>query len=379
MYSVDMKTQLELEDERHKQPLVTIVIVTWNSADDIDECLISMLAQSYANYQILIVDSDSSDETLDVVRKRYPAVQICELGQNLGYRRGNRVGMAVAEGEYIVVCNDDVRVTEHWLEAMIVAMESDPTIGIATPLILEYDRPEEISAAGNTLHYSGMSGHIQSRGSHRESIQRRQIVAAPSGCCFMIRKGLLVQLGGFSNDFEQYDTGFHASLEEVDLGWRAQLLGYTVQVVPESILYHKHKWNRMHPNRFASREWGRYIVVLRNYKRLTIALLLPVLVMIEVMTTGLAAAKGPQWLKKKWDIWVWMFGHPGELRAMRRNVQSSRRVSDLTIVNRMSPTLSFAYSVGYGKAGTVLNRLVDVLFTAYFGVLRGALRVLERD
>ncbi len=88
--------------------------------------------------------------------------------------------------------------------------------------------------------------------------------------------------GTFSPDFDRFDSRYHASFEDFDLAWRAQLAGYKIGYVPDSVLYHKHQPSPMSPNRFGDYEWGRYMVVLRNYSPASLTLLLPILATLEI-------------------------------------------------------------------------------------------------
>ena len=110
-------------------------------------------------------------------------------------------------------------------------MAEDDEIGMVTPMILLAEHKELVNSAGNTLHFSGIYGP-RGKGDPKQQHETRQILAAVSGCCFMIRRDLMQRLGGFSTDFDQLDVGWHASFEDVDLGWRAQLSGYRIEYVP---------------------------------------------------------------------------------------------------------------------------------------------------
>ena len=118
-----------------QDPLVTIILLTWNSRQDIDECLISMLRQDYSNYHILIVDSCSADGTPEYIRVKYPELELVEMSQNMGYRKGNSYGMKLAKGKYAIVCNDDVKVENNWMSEMVKTMEEDRLIGISNAVL----------------------------------------------------------------------------------------------------------------------------------------------------------------------------------------------------------------------------------------------------
>ena len=346
-------------------PSVSVVVLTANSMAHIAGCLGTMMDQSYQNYRVLVVDSNSSDNTIRFIRSHFPGLQVLSLDENLGYRKGNALGMRMAEGDYVVICNDDVEVERDWLATLVQAMEQDPSLGIVTPKILFYDNRDTIDAAGNTLHYTGTYG---SRGIGRPEREFNQLeeLATMAGCCFMIRRSVLDQTGGFSADFDHLETGWHASFEDVDLAWRTQLLGYRIACVPMSVIYHKHQRNPVTPQMFCSYEWGRHLMILRNYSAKSLALLVPILVLLEVLTWAYAAVKGGPWPRAKWKEWIWILTHLTTIRDMRARVQSSRVVSDRVIVERMSPTIPIAHLVPWPRWGTHAEWILNMIFSVYY-------------
>ncbi len=348
-------------------PLASIVIVTWNAEGDIEETLDSIYEQDYTNFEVIVIDSASSDSTVEVIRTKYPQVRLTVAEENVGYRRGNQMGMLLAKGDYIVACNDDVRVEKHWLGGLVNVMVEDPSIGMATPLILDHTKPETISAAGNTLIYIGMAAHSQYRGESREfGLALDPELAAVSGCSFIIPKSIFETTGGFSNDFNQFDSGWHAGCEVADLAWRVQLLGKSIKLVPDSILYHKHNWKKLHAERFIAHEWGRYLLLFRNYELKTLVMLSPILIVLELMSCVFCLIRGRRWIKLKRAQWRWLFANTKSLKSMRSNVQRNRSVEDMSIIRKMDPTISVAYSLGFGRIGDVLNAALNMLFTGYY-------------
>ena len=340
-----------------REPLVTIIILTWNSRADIDDCLNTMTVQTYSNFKILVVDSHSSDRTAEYVQKRYPLVKVMKLEKNEGYRRGNAIGAKVAEGDFVVICNDDVKVEKTWLAEMVRAMQEG--VGLVTPMILVEQNHHLINAAGNTLHYSAMYGP-RGKNEPREMHVLPKSVAAVSGCCFMIRRELLTQIGFFSSDFDRLDVGWHASFEDVDLGWRAMMRGYRIAYAPDSVMYHKYKQPEMFPSRFGAYEWGRYLTAFRNYSLLSLLILMPILFFQELTALGYALVNGKPYLLAKWGVMRWLLSHPRDLWQMRQHVQKLRMVPDYKIVRQMDATLSLSRSFGKGSVA----RAVDFIFRA---------------
>lgn len=353
--------------ETLKTPYVSIIIVTWNATEDIEETLDSLEEQTYKNSEIILVDSASSDNTVELVRSKYPSVHIIESADNIGYRRGNRLGMNNANGEHIVICNDDVRLDPNCIGELVKTLEDNPTTGLATPVIMNYYEPDLISAAGNTLHYTGMTGHSLARDSGREyAFEIDSDLSAVSGCCFIIRREAMVELGGFSNDFDALDTGWHAASEDADLSLRARMRGYGITLVPSALMYHKHDGKRpVTPNLFASAEWARYLLVFRNYETRTLILMIPAFMMLELMSIVFSAMKGREWLRSKLLVYRWIFKNFSTLRKMRSEVQDRRTVPDSTVLPKLDPTINRARLVGLGPFGKLIEKTSNAVFLLY--------------
>lgn len=354
-------------------PRVTVVIVTWNAQDDIEACLAGICSQSFPAYRVLIIDSASSDSTVSRVRSRFPGVEVVALDKNVGYRRGNQLGMITAKGDYVVVCNDDVEVEPDWLARMVEAMERDAGLGLVTPKILLHDRRSLINTAGNSLHFSGLYG-MRGFGQPQADFSQSEELAAVSGCCFMIRRRALEDTGGFSPDFDRLDTGWHASFEDVDLCWRARLTGWRIGYVPDAVMYHKYDRKPTTPAMFASFEWGRLLTVMRNYSARNLLLIAPVLAIFEVFTWAYAAARGAVWLRAKWRVWAWLMTHPAEVHLMRQRVQSGRKVPDRVLLRKMRPTLRLAQFLPWPLLGKAGEKALDLILSFYYHILTLELR-----
>lgn len=349
-------------------PLVTIVVLTRNSMPNLDKCLGTMLAQPYPNYKILVVDSASTDATVEYIRLHFPAVHVLPLKENLGYRKGNQVGMFAATGEYIVVCNDDVEVEQNWLSEMVKAMEGDKSLGLVTPKILLYDERSTINVVGNVLHFSGLYGS-RGIGESRTKYCMPEELGTVSGCCFMIRRKAFVELQGFSEDFNQLDISWHASFEDADLSWRAHLLGWKIGYVPDSIMYHKYRRKPTTAEMFCSYEWGRLLMILRNYSIKSLILISPVLLLLEILSWGYAILKGRVWIRAKWKALLWMPSHASDISVMRARIQSSRKVPDHVIVNRMEPSIRLAHFLPWPSIGRAVEKVLDSIFFIFYHLL----------
>lgn len=357
---------------------MTIVIVTWNSAPDIRECLTSIMDQSYANYNVIVVDSGSTDGTPEIVRAEFPSVEVIASKKNLGYRCGNRLGMQKARGDYVVVCNDDVVVHSDWLDEMVRAMENDPEIGMVTPRIVMYDEPEVMNSAGNTLHFSGLYGP---RAKHApvSDFSQSEDVAAVSGCCFMIRRNLMMEAGGFSLDFDRPPQYWHASYEEVDLGWHVQMMGYRLRYVANSVMYHKY----MPPSRGNMHRWiqlayGYLLFMIRNLEVSALLLVAPAIVLTELSQFLLALSRDKAWARAKVQTWKWFLHHGKDLIAMRKALHPLRRRSYWQLLPRMAARFEVTSAVG-GSEGQLANVILNGVFWLHHRLLTVASRLCRRS
>jgi GT2 family glycosyltransferase len=355
---------------------VAVIVLATEAMEHLPVCLSSMSDQSWPHYTLYLVDNASDDGTAEYVASTFPQVEILRAPQRLGYRSGNRFAMQRVTGDYVCVTNEDVEVKRDWLLQMVRALQEDPTVGIVTPQILHYQQRDKINAAGNTIHFTGMYG---GRGNYErcDRYQQAEDLGTVSGACFMIRGQLLDELGGFSEDFDALDTGWHASFEDVDLAWRARLRGWRVRYVPESVMYHKWIRQRMSPGWYASYEWGRYLVTLRNFELRTLLLLAPSLGLIEAMTWLYGLLRGREFVGAKWRVVRWLAANWDQVRQMRREVQQGRSVPDSAIMRIMSPTIRIGPPAAPGKAGGVVDGLVNLFFSLHYAGLK--LLVIDRD
>jgi len=125
-------------------PLVSIVVLNYNGKDLVANCLKSLAATEFEDYEILVVDNGSTDGSVEYLKANYsanPRIIVHENKKNLGFAGGNNVGIGLARGKYIVLLNDDVQVKSDWLKNLVKLIEGDPTIGAAQcKLLLDSDR-----------------------------------------------------------------------------------------------------------------------------------------------------------------------------------------------------------------------------------------------
>ena len=204
-------------------PLVSVIIVNFNGIDFLKNCLSSLFEADYQNFECIIVDNNSSDESVEYVEDNFPKIKIIKLEQNMGFAKPNNIGAKKAKGEFLLFLNNDTIPKHDFISKLIEAMNQDPKIAICQSLLLKED--ETVDSAGDFIDTLGRAY------SSKKIPNRNSPILSARGASMMIRTDIFFDLGGF-------DRTFFVSYEDVDLGWRTWLLGYKVHIVPNSIVYH---------------------------------------------------------------------------------------------------------------------------------------------
>jgi GT2 family glycosyltransferase len=338
-----------------KAPRASVIIVNHNGRDYVKNCLHSLLNHDQGGYEIILADNASTDGSAGYVERHFPQVRVIRSDTNGGFGQGNNLGAQWAKGEYLAFLNPDTVVEPGWLEALIVALETDPQAGLATSKILLLADPKRINTCGNEIHFSGLT-MCRGMGMDGETFSELEEVAAISGAAFVMRKGLFEALGGFDEDFFLY-------MEDTDLSWRARLAGYKCLCVPSSVVYHDYSL-RFGPTKSFFQERNRYLMLLKGLRWRTLLLLLPALVLAEVVTWGFVLLREQQ-PSNKLRAYAWIVRHWGEVMEDRRRVQTMRRVDDRDLLSRCTHRLAFEQT-----GGGLVVRLAHAVFDPLFLVLQ---------
>ena len=215
-------------------PLVSVVIVNWNGRHLLKECLDSVLAQSFRDFEIVLVDNGSQDESAEYVQEQYPAIRLVGLKDNIGFAGGNNAGIRTAFGKYIALLNNDTRVDTAWLSSLLNEAEASPrSIGMWACKILSYDNPGIFDNVGLLLYPDGLARGKGRLDADNGQYDQKTEALFPSGCAGLYRREMLDEIGLFDEDFFAY-------ADDVDLGLRARLAGWGCIYAPLAKVYHKY-------------------------------------------------------------------------------------------------------------------------------------------
>jgi GT2 family glycosyltransferase len=213
-------------------PAVSVIIPNWNGAEHIPTCLESLRRQSFEDFEVIVADNGSTDGSLALLSCDYPEVRVLALGENRGFTGACNAGILSARGSYIALLNNDTQADSGWLAEVVAAFERHPEAGMIASRMLLFDRREVFHTAGDFYRVNGLPGN---RGAWQRDEGQYDDEAYVFGACggsATYRRTLLEQVGTLDEDF-------FFSLEDVDLAWRAQLVGWRCVYAPQAIVYHK--------------------------------------------------------------------------------------------------------------------------------------------
>lgn len=221
-------------------PSVTIIILNWNNAADTLDCLKSVFELDYPNFNVLVVDNGSADDSVARIRTVYPDVEILETGENLGYAEGNNVGIRYAldgRPDFILVLNNDTQAQPNLLTEMVHEAERSVDIGMVGPKMYFFNPSDMIFAAGSMIDWC-RGGLIQRGIWQRESrtgtlfSEHAEDVDFIVGCATLVRRQVIEEIG-------MLDPSYYLNFEDVEWCVRAKKAGFRICYTPSAILYHK--------------------------------------------------------------------------------------------------------------------------------------------
>ena len=337
---------------------IYIVLVTWNGERDVPlfcDSLKNSIQPGCA--QLIVVDNNSQDSTLEIISKKIPEAIIIKNNSNTGFAIGSNQGMRYAldhGAEYIMLANQDLVFEKVWLEPLKNTLDTNTRIAAVQPLVMLYPDKEKINSCGNVLHYLGFGytrGYLQKWGQTpflKEKLGSDPIfecknleeIGAFSGSAVLLRASILKEVGLLDEHYFMYH-------EDADLGWRFRLAGYTCVICTDSVVYHHYEFSRS-ILKFYYMERNRYLMMLKNYSLHTLLLLAPFfffweLGMIFYSLFGFLFMKKTIGFPEKVKGYVY-FGSIKNWKALlkeRKRVQTMRKIPDREIIKLSTPVIEF--------------------------------------
>jgi GT2 family glycosyltransferase len=224
-------------------PDLSIVIVTWNVRDLLRDCLHSIQESCGGpDLDVIVIDSASTDDTAQMIRREFPAVRLIEPGANIGFSKGNNLGIEASTGRYLLILNPDTRVRGQALGELVSYLDTHPEVGVIGPQLLNPDGTIQSSSRRFPTLWTGIfeSTWLQPiaprcvlRRYYMLDFQDDETVQADwvSGAAFVVRREAIEQVGGFDESFFMYS-------EEIDWQKRIKEAGWQVVYYPQAQVLH---------------------------------------------------------------------------------------------------------------------------------------------
>ncbi|MGC9365220.1 MAG: glycosyltransferase family 2 protein [Fidelibacterota bacterium] len=341
-------------------PQISVVIPHYNGEGILRDCLASLSATCRLPLHIILVDNASSDGSVAMVRTEFPTVEIIQMEKNHGFAGGCNIGVKATRTPFVLILNNDTVHSSGWIERLLSKLQSDDKIAVVQPKIHSFQNwgyfdysgacGGEMDIFGFPFAHGRIAEHVEKDEGQYDQFYDRIFWA--SGTAFLARTGVLYKAGLF-------DETFFAHMEEIDLQWRIQLLGYDIAVEPKALIWHRSGFTLGAESPFKKylNHRNSLLMLLANYRLLMTMYIFPLRILLDYMALGFSL------IQRDWGragaivkAHVWILFHPGLISRKRRQVASLRKVSDHKIMERMyhgSVALSFYL---FGK-----RRYLDIL------------------
>ncbi|MDO8658199.1 MAG: glycosyltransferase family 2 protein, partial [Candidatus Levybacteria bacterium] len=218
------------------KPKVSMIVSNFNgmSLNLLKDCLDSVLKPGYPNWELLVVDNNSSDNSVTYLKKRLKKYKNCFIIQNPinMYSQGMNLGAQSASGKYLAYFNNDVAITKNYLFNLIQEFEKDSKLAIVQGKLLNYYKRTIVDSAGETMDIYGNPVTLGlGEDDHGQFSQTENILSASGSAC-MIRKNIFNKIDG-------YDPSYGIGYEDMDLSLKIRRLGYKIKRIPNAVIYHK--------------------------------------------------------------------------------------------------------------------------------------------
>lgn len=319
-------------------PRIAILILGHNDKTHLDDALVSVLDQTYDNYEIIYIDNGSTDGSVDFMITNYPDIRLIDNKINIGYAPAynNTLQNIFSNGfEVAVLLNSDVIVDKNWLAELVKSAYQDQAIATVQSKILLWNNGKSniINTDGGKINYLGFGfcGNYKKNASGRNT--QDIDIAFASGCSMLIKKDTYSKIGGLDDEFFAY-------VEDQDFGWRARMSGYRNILSARSTVWHKYEFKKTkNRNKFYLLERNRLYFIFKNYSLKTIILIMPALLLMELGIICYSLLNG--FFIDKLRSYLDFLLNMKKLSADRRIVQGKRMVSDRQLFSHLSPTLDF--------------------------------------
>ena len=335
-----------------ENPLVSIIILNYNAGDLLLNCVDSVFKSTYPNFEVIIVDNLSTDNSHIRCKEKFEKIQLIENKKNLGYCEGNNVGIKSANGEFILILNPDTIVEPDWLNELFSAYHKHGE-ALYQPKHLSLKEKSSIMSTGNMMNVFGF-GYAREKG-EKDVNQHNAIeqIGYASGTCLFVTSSILKNVG-------LLDPFIFLYHDDLDFGWRAAQLGIKSYYVPSSVIYHAESYLlRWNAKKFFWLERNRKYCLLTHYSKETYAKMRSSLFLVDLcvwmfyLSKGFLAAK----IKAELDI----YRNRKAIKIRYNQLEKIKTVSDKELIKKFSDEIFVPKNVSEPIFNQLFNNILSAL------------------
>jgi len=351
---------------------VSAVVINYDGADYLPECLDSIRAQTRAVDELIVVDNASRDASRALLAERYPAARVVALDSNEGPAPARNAGLRAARNRWVLLVDNDAVLGTDVLAKLAAAAAAARTAGTEQVAIVQtrnvlYDEPERIHYDGGRFHYAGLFALRNFYRPLSEALGNGvEPVDGAVSVCLLVDRDVLLERGAF-------DERFFILFEDLDLSLRLRIAGFAILSVEDALVRHKagtpgisfREAGRYPTSRVFFHSRNRWIFLAKNYAGRTLIVALPGLLLYELVWLLFSATSG--------GLGAWLRGKLAFFRTLpdtlerRRAIQASRRRSDRELL--VAGPLTLAPHLLRKPARARAMRVLDWLLRTWWRVV----------
>ena len=303
---------------------ISVIIVNWNGRKWLEKLLYTLKVQTYKNFEIIVVDNSSADDSVSFLKKKFKEIKLIENLENFGFAKGNNLGIKEAKGKYILLINSDTWVEKEFLSKLIKFYEKN-TFDVISPREAKYNGDKykpyisKIDILGHPIYLFG-DNYL-----NKESFYL-------TGSCLFFPKKIYKDTKGFDDNFFMYN-------EEVDWFWRLNLLNKNYSYVNDIFIYHASGGSTgsgLKYNTFLWRNQNTLQMLLKNYSLLTLMFILPLYLIQNIFETFIfLVILKPQIAYSYLEGWIFNIRSIKKIINERKWIQNKRLINDFQLMEKM--------------------------------------------
>lgn len=350
------KNEKEMNITTAEQPQVTVGVISYNGKNVIKECLDSILAQTYENFQIFLINNSSTDGTPEWVAEQYPSVKILTYPENNGPNPARNMAIVESPNDLVLLVDDDAILEKNCLSELVSAAKAYPDSAIWAPRIVYNDQRDLIQLEGARMHYVSETILESSDIPITEGMKEITQVDMVAGITLLVSQKAALKIGLF-------DEYYFFGRDDGEFAYRLTQAGWAVYTVPTATSYHRVKKRGFGKLFYQIR--NRWVLMLTTFSIKTMILIIPALIVYEISLIVYLLVKGKlaEYLRATFNV----FSSSSIILERRKTIQNLRKIPDKEIIHNAN--INMRGDLVENKAIALFKASLDGFFSLYWKLI----------